>query len=279
MEPAQIIQTWVEIQQTMTFTPSIVWVFVQMIIIGLLWIWMYSSPNNWFILLFKWLIESIHNFLEEILGSKEKKRILATLTSIFFVVLFANLLGLIWDIVGQAVVNIQTWKPALEEIFQAFSSDKNATTALAAFVVILALIVQLMHLGPIKFFMEYIPFTGKNFVTVEKGNMSPFIYYPLFVFVKLFDIIISLFIGVLDIVWVFAKILSVSFRLFGNMFSGSILLWLLTAATIWLSQAIWSVDFPFLIPIILWIQSILVALVQAFVVTLLAAIFIKVAKT
>ena len=63
------------------------------------------------------------------------------------------------------------------------------------------------------------------------------------------------------------------------MLAGTILLGILTAASIGLSQQIASVDFPFLLPLILWIQGLLVALVQAFVVTLLGSIYIKVAKT
>jgi F0F1-type ATP synthase membrane subunit a len=41
---------------------------------------------------------------------------------------------------------------------------------------------------------------------------------------KLFDIIISLFIGVLNIVGTLAKVISLAFRLYGNMMAGSLLL-------------------------------------------------------
>jgi F-type H+-transporting ATPase subunit a len=42
--------------------------------------------------------------------------------------------------------------------------------------------------------------------------------------VKVFDIVISLFIGFLDIVGTIAKVISLAFRLYGNMMAGSILL-------------------------------------------------------
>lgn len=265
-------------ETSIIFQPSFTGVAIQIIIIALLWIWMYAAPNNGFILLFKGMIESMHNFLEEILGRHEKKRIISLLTSIFFVVIIANFLWLTGDIFGEAFVSSEgeTW---LGKVFQSFSSDKNATTALAFLVVLLSLLVQIAHLGPIKFFHEYVPVLGKGFLSVERWDKSALAYYPMMIVVKIFDIIISLFIGILDIIGVLAKVISLSFRLFGNMFSGTILLGLLTQATISLSQAIGSVDMPFVIPTILWLQGILVALVQAFVVTLLAAIFIKVAKT
>ena len=53
--------------------------------------------------------------------------------------------------------------------------------------------------------------------------MKPYVYYPMRVIIKIFDIIISLFVGFLDIIGVAAKIISLSFRLFGNMMSGSML--------------------------------------------------------
>ena len=57
--------------------------------------------------------------------------------------------------------------------------------------------------------------------------MSKIVYYPLWLFTKLFDILISLFVGVLDIIGNFAKVISLSFRLTGNMMSGTILLGML----------------------------------------------------
>lgn len=49
-------------------------------------------------------------------------------------------------------------------------------------------------------------------------------YYPAKAVVKLFDIAISLFVGMLDIVGIFAKVLSLTARLYGNMLAGGILL-------------------------------------------------------
>ncbi len=265
------------------YQPAILGWLVQLLLIVLIALSFRTMPQWSFTLLFKWAVEKIHDFLQEILGTHEKKWILSFLTSIFFVVLIANLLGLVGDIVWSFVSISDSYAQSIglaqgENMFGAFSWDKNATTALSLIIVLLSLVIQLFHIGPIKFFSEYFPIMGKWYLSVDRGQKSAIVYYPMLVVVKLFDIIISLFIGVLDIIGIFAKIISVSFRLFGNMFSGTILLGILTTATIWLSQSIGGLDFPFLFPIILWIQSLLVALVQAFVVTLLGAIFIKVAK-
>lgn len=107
--------------------------------------------------------------------------------------------------------------------------------------------------------------------------MSKAVYYPLRLFAKLFDIIISLFVGALDIIGNFAKVISLSFRLTGNMMSGTILLGMLVTGLKALTSSLTGAEFPILFPLLIVLQGILVAVIQAFVFALLTAIFIKVA--
>ena len=57
--------------------------------------------------------------------------------------------------------------------------------------------------------------------------MPAIIYFPLAFVAKIGDIVISLFLGFLDLVGLLAKIISLAFRLFGNMTSGTILVGML----------------------------------------------------
>ena len=50
--------------------------------------------------------------------------------------------------------------------------------------------------------------------------MPAVIDWPLFLIVKACDIVISMFLGILEIVGHIAKVVSLSFRLFGNIMSG-----------------------------------------------------------
>lgn len=102
-----------------------------------------------------------------------------------------------------------------------------------------------------------------------------------FIFIKLADIVISLFIGFLDFVGDFiAKPISLAFRLYGNMFAGTILLGLLVGASSNLTAyLLHGFKFPVLLPLILFVQGLLVAIIQAFVVALLTAIFVKMTQT
>jgi F-type H+-transporting ATPase subunit a len=92
------------------------------------------------------------------------------------------------------------------------------------------------------------------------------------------DIIISLFLGILDVVGHLAKIISLSFRLFGNMTSWGILLAMLFWGLMGLTAFGEGNGLPILGPILLYVQWLLVAFIQALVFPLLVAIFIKVGK-
>ena len=256
---------------TIPFVPSFAWVLVELIVITIIWL-LLLRKGSLFSQAFELFFESMYNFFEEILWEEEKRRIKLTIVSIFFVVFIANLLGRLWDILTQAF-------PIMEEYFATFTSDRNGTFAISILVVLLSVVVQAMHLGWKKFIHEYIPITGKWFLTVEKWSMSPIIFYPMWVLAKIFDIVISLFIWLLDIVWVFAKMISVAFRLYGNMLAGTVLLVLLTQGTISMTQSLIHIDLPIILPLILFVQWLLVATIQAFVVALLSAIFIKVSKS
>lgn len=222
-----------------------------------------------FILLFELLFEKIYWFFDEIIWENQKFWVKSFVIWIFFVILFSNLL---WTTVDF----LNTMFPWLDKYITAPTTDVNFNIAMALIAVGLILFVQFRKLGFFKFIYSYLPVFWKNIVSIERNNMSWWIYYPLLVFVKLFDIIISMFVWILDIIWNIAKVISLSFRLTGNMMSWTILLWMLVAWLNLLTNSITGIDFPVLLPLIVVLQWLLVAVIQAFVFALLTAIFIKV---
>ena len=225
---------------------------------------------NSFILLFEMMFEKIYDFFIEIIGEHQKYWVKSFVIWMFFVILFSNLMGTLLDFVGIAF-------PGLEEWIIAPTTDANFNIAMAVVSVLLILYLQMKHLWVGKFFYEYVPLFWKNIITIERGTMPKFIYYPLWLFAKLFDILISLFVGALDIIGNFAKVISLSFRLTGNMMSGTILLGMLVMGLKALTSSMTGFEFPILFPLIIVLQGVLVAIIQAFVFALLTAIFIKVA--
>lgn len=75
-----------------------------------------------------------------------------------------------------------------------------------------------------------------------------------------------------------AKVFSLTFRLFGNMAAGSLLLVMIFSFMTYMSTFMGGIDFPIGLPIILYLQGLLVALVQAFVFPLLISVFIVVGR-
>ena len=225
--------------------------------------------NN-FILLFEMMFEKIYDFFIEIIGEHQKYWVKSFVIWMFFVILFSNLMGTLLDFVGIAF-------PGLEEWIIAPTTDANFNIAMAVVSVLLILYLQMKHLWVGKFFYEYVPLFWKNIITIERGTMPKLVYYPLWLFTKLFDILISLFVGALDIIGNFAKVISLSFRLTGNMMSGTILLGMLVMGLKALTSSMTGSEFPILFPLIIVLQGVLVAIIQAFVFALLTAIFIKVA--
>ena len=223
-----------------------------------------------FILLFELLFEKIYWFFDEIIWENQKFWVKSFVIWIFFVILFSNLL---WTVVDF----LNTMFPWLDKYIIAPTTDVNFNIAMALIAVGLILYVQFRKLGFFKFIYSYLPIFWKNIVSIERDGMPWWIYYPLQVFVKLFDIIISMFVWVLDIIWNTAKVISLSFRLTGNMMSWTILLWMLVAWLNLLTDNITGIEFPILLPLIVVLQWLLVAVIQAFVFALLTAIFIKVA--
>jgi F-type H+-transporting ATPase subunit a len=75
-----------------------------------------------------------------------------------------------------------------------------------------------------------------------------------------------------------AKIISLSFRLFGNMTSGTVLLAMSVVAMSAMTTDWIGVAFPVGIPVIIYLQEILIGSIQAIVFSLLVAIFLRIAK-
>ena len=231
---------------------------------------LFTKFGNNFILLFELMFEKIYDFFIEIIGEHQKYWVKSFVIGMFFVILFSNLMGTAIDAIAISV-------PQLSEWIAAPTTDANFNIAMAVISVLLVLYLQMRHLGVGKFFYEYVPLLGKGIITIEKGNMSKWVYYPVWLIAKLFDILISLFVGALDIIGNFAKVISLSFRLTGNMMSGTILLGMLVMGLKGLTSAMTGFEFPVLFPLLIVLQGVLVAVIQAFVFALLTAIFIKVA--
>lgn len=182
-------------------------------------------------------IKFFDGFLREGFGDKKTaRRFFPLITGFFLIIFFGNLLGLLIDWFGLSV------SESIFYILRPMHSDVNTTLALSFITLITLLYVQISTIGAGKTVKHYLfNFSGWNLT--EK--------------------IINVPVGWLHFIGLPATTISLSLRLFGNIFAGVVLIavitYLLAIATVWLFE----VGRLFVVPF--WFFEVFVSLVQAIV--------------
>lgn len=181
------------------------------------------------------LIEGSYSFVESIIGpGKKAKRVFPLIATMFIFIVFSNLLVYI---PGQSAFTLNTAEGPVA-IFRAVMSDYGLVLMMTLVSVIIMQIVAIAVSGPFKYLGKFINFK------------SP----------------LKFFLGLMDLIGEIAKIVSLSFRLFGNIFAGEVL------------GAVMLFLFPFFTPLPFMFLGLLTALVQAFVFSVLTLVFISMAS-
>jgi F-type H+-transporting ATPase subunit a len=141
------------------------------------------------------IAEMFLNFYESIVGKKHAAAWFPFLTTIFFFILISSWSGLLPGVGSIGVWGIHHGEETLIPLFRAPTADLNTTLALAI-------------IGMI--FVQY-----QGFKTLGSGYLKKFFQFtnPILTFV-----------GLLELLGEFTKIISFAFRLFGNIFAGEVLL-------------------------------------------------------
>ncbi len=186
--------------------------------------------------IFEFMVEGALDLMDSVLGDrKASEKYLPLIFTIFLFVLFSNWFGLIPG-VSSILVNQSGGSVPL---LRSPASDLNFTLALALIAVTFVNVFGAAAIG-------------------LKGRLSVFFNFkgP-----------IDFFIGILELISEFAKIISFSFRLFGNVFAGEVLL------------AIMAFLVPYLVPLPFMFLEIFVGFIQAFIFGMLTLVFIAMAVT
>jgi F-type H+-transporting ATPase subunit a len=173
--------------------------------------------------------------------NKQAKKVLPWIITLFVVIFLANQF-LLMPLVGQLVYGETS-------LLRTPTSDLSLPLALALATVVISNIIA--------FIMSPIKHVGKYF------NIRPILKARSFK--QLFSAFIEFFLGLLDIVGEFSKILSLTFRLFGNVISGEIIILVISGLAMFTA---------FVLPIPFMVLSTFSGLVQAFVFSVLALQFI-----
>jgi F-type H+-transporting ATPase subunit a len=216
-----------------------------------------SGPQNFFEL----VVETLYNTFEGIVGRHMISKVFPLLATLFIFILAANWIGLI-----PGVGTIGFGKPgpgflSLSEVdaplLRPANADLNMTFGMALFFMVWWVVWTIQEVGVIGFLKH---------TFAPKGGVSGFLWFallPLFIFV-----------GIIELISIAIRPISLSFRLFGNIYAGETLLH--TMATIgsalpfglgYVTAVIFPLPFYFL--------ELLVGLLQAFVFAMLCSVYIK----
>jgi F-type H+-transporting ATPase subunit a len=198
--------------------------------------------------LLEWLVEGLYGFLGSIIGPHLVKRTFWFFATVFIFILSANWVGLIPG-VGTMGWGYQTPHGFVidQPLFRGANADLNLTSAMALVFFALWIVWSLQEVGPVGMLKE---------LFAPKGESTGVL--------KLLMIVVFFAAGFIEIVSILFRPISLSFRLYGNIFAGENMLETMSRMIPGLG---WLLPIPF------YFMELLVGLVQALVFMLLCAVF------
>ena len=194
-----------------------------------------KAKPNFATRLITWAFDGLYRTVEGIIPDKKWARRVAPLSiTIFFFVIAQYWLGLL-PIVGPI-----TGGPEHAPIFRGGVADLNMTFALAIITIIAAQFYAIKYLG-------------------VRGNLGRYFISP-------FKNPIMSFVGLLELIAELSRLLGLSFRLFGNVLAGEILLVMISYLSGWLSPIALQ---PF------YIFELFIGGIQAYIFFMLTTVFIS----
>jgi F-type H+-transporting ATPase subunit a len=209
-----------------------------------------GAQNFW-----EWLVESLYNFLEDILGAKLVKKSFWFFATIFIFILFTNWFGLIPGVgtIGRGVDTPHGFE-VTGPLLRGGNADLNMTLAMSSVFMLLWLFWGIQANGVGGFLLH---------IFGPKGESSGFI--------RLMMIVIFFGVGCLELLSIAFRPISLSFRLYGNIFAGENLL---EAFSSLVQHPPWAKAVASaLLPVPFYFMELLVGFVQALVFMLLTSVF------
>lgn len=204
------------------------------------------------------VIEGALNLADSVTGSRAKTlKFFPICFALFIFILLNNWLG-IFPGVGSIGFNmVEEGHHVFVPLFRGGTADLNTTLALALIAVIGSNIAGAVFVGTWHYLNKFI---NINAILAIPGK---FLKDPTIILVNP----IKAFVGIVEIIGEAAKVASLSFRLFGNIFAGEVLLASMAALM------------AFVIPIPFMFLEIIVGLIQAVIFSVLTLVYLTIATT
>ena len=186
------------------------------------------------------LVQGVLDLTAPIVGNHVAKHTFPLLVALFTYILIQNWSGLL---PGVGTVFYKG-----HELVRPGNADLNGTIALAVVAIAGWFYFIMRYAGPSLVFKDI--FGNK----ADKNDIPGAIYYPLF--------LVFFAVGLIEVISIAFRPISLSFRLFGNVFGGENLLHSMSAIT------------PWILPVPFYFLELLIGFVQALVFTLLVSVYI-----
>ncbi len=205
---------------------------------------------------FEIILEGALSLCDQVTGNRKiSTKVFPLVISIFFFVLINNWIGIL-PFGGFGLIESHGGESAFIPFIRSGTADINTTLALGVISVIGANLFGIISIGLWKTFNKYVNLIslGQIFTKIKK-EPTILVVAP-----------ISFFVGILELIGEFAKVASLSFRLFGNVFAGEVLLLSMSAILAY------GLPIPFLF------LEIFVGLIQAFIFAVLVVVYFTIAS-
>lgn len=204
------------------------------------------------------VVESLLDLFDSVTGSREKSmQFFPIVFSFFLMILLSNWMGLLPGVGSIGKIASEEGHQIFVPFFRGGTADLNSTLALAILGVAASHIFGITAVGAWNYFNKFINL--KAFWEIPKKIRKD----PMVVFVNP----IKAFVGLIEIIGEIAKVASLSFRLFGNIFAGEVLLASMAAL------------FAFGVPIPFMFLEVIVGLIQALIFAMLILTYLTIATT
>lgn len=206
---------------------------------------------------FEIAVEGALGLCDQVTGSRAlSMKVFPLAVSVFFFILVNNWLGIL-PLGGFGLVERGEHGLAFIPFLRGGTADINTTLALAVMAVLGANVFGIFSVGLWKTFNKYVNLKALG------GIFTKIRHDPTIIIVAP----ITFFVGLIEIVGEFAKIASLSFRLFGNVFAGEVLLVSMAALV------------AYLVPIPFLFLELLVGVIQALIFSILLVVYFTIASS
>ncbi len=185
------------------------------------------------------------------------KKVFPLVMGIFFFILLNNWLGLLPGVGSIGFIETVRGESAFVPLFRGGTADFNTTLAMALMSVIGANLFGVGMIGAWHYLNKFVNINA--LIAIPKKIIKD----PTIIFVNP----IKFFVGLVEIVAEMSKVASLSFRLFGNIFAGEVLLTSI------------ALIFAFILPIPFMFLEVIVGLIQALIFAMLTLVYFTVASS